>query len=90
MQRTCARRGAHLGERHAKPHPGFGGFEIILAERTNAITVSYRGIAADEREQGSSATLGIENSTGSDALQYSFNVPAVQSPTFGVSYIEPR
>jgi hypothetical protein len=65
-------------------------FELILGERTNVITVVYRGIAADDRERGSSATLGIENATGSDALQYSFNTPVIGSPTFAITYVPPH
>jgi hypothetical protein len=63
--------------------------EIILSERSNKITVVYTGIAVDDREQGSSATLGIENATGSDALRYSFNTPVIGSPNFAICYREP-
>src|SRR5262249_31483607 len=37
-------------------------------------------------EQGNSATLGIENAAGDDALQYSFNEATIESPTFAVLY----
>jgi hypothetical protein len=65
-------------------------FEIVLNERTGIVSVLYRNIAPDDREQGSSATLGIENEAGSDALQYSFNKPLLGSPTFGITYLPPH
>ena len=64
--------------------------ELLLAERTGLVAISYRNIAADDREEGSSATLGIENMTGDDALEYSFNTPALGSPTFGITYLPPH
>jgi subtilisin family serine protease len=63
--------------------------ELVLFERSNVIVTSYRGIAADGREQGNSATFGLENQTGSDALQYSFNTPVIGSPTFGIAFMPP-
>ena len=47
-------------------------FEVILFENGN-IQTQYNDIAADGMEQGNSATSGIENSTGTVALQYSNN-----------------
>ncbi len=45
----------------------------MLNER-GAIVLHYRGLdPAQPTERGSSATVGIENATGSTALQYSFN-----------------
>ena len=64
-------------------------FEIILSQLTNTISVVYSGIAADDREQGNSATLGIENRTGDDAFQYSFNTAVISSPAFGIVYRAP-
>jgi subtilisin family serine protease len=60
-------------------------FEIVLHENGQILT-QYRNIDADGREQGDSATIGIENEDGSIALQYSFNTPSVGSPEFAVSY----
>ncbi len=37
------------------------------------IVTRYRNIGADAREQGNSATVGIENATGTIGLQYSYN-----------------
>ncbi|HEX6293175.1 MAG TPA: S8 family serine peptidase, partial [Herpetosiphonaceae bacterium] len=53
-------------------------FEVILHENGQIVT-QYRNLAADGREQGNSATVGIENDTGSVALQYSFNQPTLSS-----------
>src|SRR5262249_52301938 len=52
-------------------------FEVVLSE-SGDISLRYRNIdPADGRESGNSATVGIENSTGTDALQYSFNAPVL-------------
>jgi hypothetical protein len=55
-------------------------FEVVLTE-TGHITFQYQGIDDDGMEEGSSATIGIENAAGDDALQYSFNQPAVSNGT---------
>jgi subtilisin family serine protease len=47
-------------------------FEVVLFENGRILT-QYRNIANDGREQGNSATVGIENATGTVALQYSYN-----------------
>ncbi|HEV8627572.1 MAG TPA: carboxypeptidase regulatory-like domain-containing protein, partial [Acidimicrobiia bacterium] len=55
-------------------------FEVILTE-TGQITYQYQGIDDDGMEKGNSATIGIENAAGDDALQFSFNQPAVSNNT---------
>ena len=60
-------------------------FEVVLSENGQILT-QYRNIAADGREQGNSATLGIENQAGTVAFQYSFNEAVIDSPTFAVLY----
>jgi hypothetical protein len=60
-------------------------FEVVLNENGRILT-QYRNIAADSREKGNSATVGIENHTGTVALQYSFNQAAIADPTFAVLY----
>ena len=52
-------------------------FNIVLYENGQILTQS-RNLADDGRERGNSATLGIENATGTVALQYSFNQPALE------------
>ena len=64
-------------------------FEVTLYENGQILT-NYRNIAADGREQGNSATLGIENESGTDALQYSFNEAAIGSPDYAIRYLLPR
>jgi protocatechuate 3,4-dioxygenase beta subunit len=49
-------------------------FNIVLFENGEILT-QYRNLADDERERGSSATIGIENHTGTDALRFAFNQP---------------
>ncbi|WP_329121382.1 S8 family serine peptidase [Streptomyces sp. NBC_01465] len=49
-------------------------FEAVFDEATGAITLQYKGIGTTSAlQKGSSATIGIENQAGTDALQYSFN-----------------
>jgi N-acetylneuraminic acid mutarotase len=60
-------------------------FEAVLYENGRILT-QYRNIDADGREQGNSATLGIENAAGDDALQYSFNEATIATPEFAVLY----
>ncbi|HKB19782.1 MAG TPA: carboxypeptidase regulatory-like domain-containing protein [Gaiellaceae bacterium] len=60
-------------------------FEVILTENGRILT-QYRNIAQDSMEQGNSATIGIENATGTDAFQYSFNEATIESPDFAVLY----
>ena len=60
-------------------------FEVILHENGHIVT-NYRNIANDIREKGSSATVGIENESGTIALQHSFNQPAIGHPEISVLY----
>jgi len=51
-------------------------FEVVLQENGQILT-QYTDIANDSHEQGDSATVGIENHTGTVALQYSNNEAAI-------------
>jgi hypothetical protein len=51
--------------------------EVILTERGH-ILLQYRNISDNELERGGAATVGIENETGTVALQYSFNTPSLR------------
>jgi subtilisin family serine protease len=52
-------------------------FEVVLHENGQILT-QYTDInEADGRETGNSATIGIENATGTVALQYSFNESSI-------------
>ena len=52
-------------------------FEVVLSER-GAVVLRYRGLdPAQPTELGASATVGIENATGTVALQYSFNAASL-------------
>ncbi|MFB7517053.1 S8 family serine peptidase [Streptomyces sp. NPDC056144] len=48
-------------------------FEAVFEEATGAIVLQYQSIGANALEAGGSATVGIENQAGTDALPYSFN-----------------
>jgi hypothetical protein len=53
-------------------------FEVVLYENGRILT-QYRNLDNDGREKGDSATVGIENATGTVALQYSFNQATLSS-----------
>ena len=61
--------------------------EVQLNEDGSIVT-RYRNIGADPREQGNSATVGIENAAGTIALQYSFNT-AVLSDAQSIRFRPP-
>jgi N-acetylneuraminic acid mutarotase len=57
----------------------------VLNENGRILT-QYRNIDVNSQEQGNSATIGIENAAGNDALQYSFNEATIGSPDFAILY----
>ncbi|HET6211797.1 MAG TPA: PQQ-dependent sugar dehydrogenase [Micromonosporaceae bacterium] len=63
-------------------------FEVTFEETTNTITFAYSGIDAVAVEQGSMATVGIENGNGTVAIQTSFN-QATLSNGNGVTFTPP-
>jgi subtilisin family serine protease len=52
-------------------------FEAVFDEATGAVTFQYKSVA----DKGASATVGIADQSGSDALQYSFNQPVIGDGT---------
>ncbi|MEU9317305.1 S8 family serine peptidase [Streptomyces sp. NPDC048295] len=48
-------------------------FEAVFDEATGDVTFQYQSVPGN----GAAATVGIENQTGTDALQYSFNQPVL-------------
>jgi len=60
-------------------------FEVVLTESGRILT-QYRDVGDFGRQQGNSATIGIENEAGTVALQYSFNEPAIEPPQLAVLY----
>ena len=54
-----------------------GTFQIIIYEGTNNIRTQYRQLLTDPRSYGSSATIGLENSTGSTGVMYSYNTASL-------------
>jgi subtilisin family serine protease len=63
-------------------------FEVILYQ-DGQIVLQYRNVGATSRQQGGSATIGIENSDGSDGLAYSYNSAALNSPVDAIRYRSP-
>jgi protocatechuate 3,4-dioxygenase beta subunit len=62
-------------------------FEMILSEN-GGITFQYAPSDGDSRQLGGSATIGIENDTGTIAFQYSLNEPTVD-PSSGIQFFLP-
>jgi extracellular elastinolytic metalloproteinase len=65
-------------------------FNVVLHEG-GQIQTQYRNLADDAQERGGSATIGIENHTGTDALRVSFNQPvlAPQPAVTTIRYVPP-
>jgi len=51
-------------------------FEIVLHEN-GVILLQYRNTANDGREMGNSATVGVEDETGTSSVQFSYNQAAI-------------
>jgi hypothetical protein len=71
------------------PYPVFmGTFIVILHETTNKIQVQYRIIidATSARAHGGSATIGIENATGSTGVQHAYHDPAAIATGKAISF----
>lgn len=62
-------------------------FEAQLNE-DGSVLLSYRNLGTDPRELGNSATVGIENASGTVALQYSLNTAAL-SNTQSIRFVPP-
>ena len=65
-----------------------GTFAVILYETSNKIQVQYRTIVltTDSRAGGGSATIGIENSTGTIGAQYAYHDPLAISSGKAISF----
>jgi gliding motility-associated-like protein len=71
------------------PNPIFmGTFLVTLQETSNKIQVQYRIIIdnTSDRAHGGSATIGLENSTGSAGVQYAFHSNTAISTGKAVSF----
>jgi subtilisin family serine protease len=62
-------------------------FEMVLFEN-GQVLLQYGTVGSDARAQGNSATIGIEDSAGSVALQYSYN-QAVLSDGQAIAFLPP-
>ncbi|MEU3777821.1 S8 family serine peptidase [Streptomyces sp. NPDC032472] len=51
-------------------------FSAAIGE-DGSVTYAYKGTGGTGLKGGSSATVGVENATGTDAFAYSFNTPAI-------------
>ncbi|MFD7879886.1 S8 family serine peptidase [Streptomyces sp. NPDC059766] len=54
---------------YANGTSGRSTFEAVFDEATGAVTLQYQSVA----DKGAGATVGIENQSGTDALQYAYN-----------------
>jgi len=60
-------------------------FETTLKENGQMLT-QYNNVGAFGRQQGDSATIGIEDATGTDALQFSFNEASITPPNLAILF----
>lgn len=70
------------------PSSQLGSFQVILYESTNRIQVQYRLIVDpfSARSGGGSATIGIENGSGTAGFQYAFDNPGAVSTGLAVTF----
>ncbi|WP_158880442.1 S8 family serine peptidase [Amycolatopsis anabasis] len=55
-------------------------FQVVLAEN-GPITFQYKGIGDDPGQRGGSATVGVEDETGTQAVQYGYESPVLADDT---------
>jgi subtilisin family serine protease len=60
-------------------------FEVILDQR-GGIELQYRGLTDDPLVKGASATIGIENATGTVGRPYSYNQVALRGSAMGLRF----
>ncbi|MQY14589.1 hypothetical protein SRB5_47570 [Streptomyces sp. RB5] len=53
---------------------------------TGAVTYRYKDVPASDRHKGNSATIGVENATGTVALQYSLNTAVLPEGDSSISF----
>ena len=63
-------------------------YEAPMSGVNNTIEFRYKDVVGDSwRDNGFSATVGLENATGSDAVQYSYNQPVLTSQ-LAIRYVD--
>ncbi|MCX6733891.1 MAG: hypothetical protein NTX63_03690 [Candidatus Peregrinibacteria bacterium] len=77
-----------LGINHINAQAGAATFQIILSEASNMIMFQYQDVDFGNAtyDSGASATVGIENSSGTDGLQFSFNTASL-SANYAVGFL---
>lgn len=77
-----------LGINHINAQAGAATFQIILSETSNMITFQYQDVDLGNAtyDSGASATIGIENSGGTDGLQRSYNTASL-SANYAVAFL---
>jgi hypothetical protein len=60
-------------------------FEIVLHEN-GVILLQYRNITSDQRERGSSATVGVEDQTGTSAVQFLYNQASIGAGQYAIRF----
>ncbi|MEW6152470.1 MAG: Ig-like domain-containing protein [Actinomycetota bacterium] len=60
-------------------------FEVVL-DQSGGILYQYRGLFDDNTVRGGSATIGIENATGTDGLSYSHDAPVLEGSAAAVAF----
>ena len=60
-------------------------FEAVLDQR-GGVVLEYRGLSDDPLVRGSSATIGIENATGTTGIGYSYNQPVLTGTAMALRF----
>jgi gliding motility-associated-like protein len=65
-----------------------GTFQVILYETSNIIQIQYRQIvdANSTRAHGATATIGLENATGTGGVLYAYHNPTAITPEQAISF----
>ncbi|MCB2171059.1 MAG: hypothetical protein KQI78_25665, partial [Deltaproteobacteria bacterium] len=64
---------------YSYPDVPMGTFQVILYEGSNNIRMQYRQLLTEGHSFGESATIGLENATGTVAATYSYNTKSLDS-----------
>jgi|GEM_PF-2036423 len=78
------------GINHINYQSGDASFQVVLYETNNKIKLQYSDVILGNStyDSGASATVGIENSAGTDGLKFSYNTASL-SNSFAIEYTWP-
>jgi hypothetical protein len=62
-------------------------FSIFLYEGSNVVELQYAKLVGDSRANGSMASFGIENESGTQGVQHAYKKPDAVSTTSGIRFV---